>query len=123
MEVFACVTDDDYDAWRRVRIAVIPGERCDTVAQMRRQDSPERLLVSTVGDELKASGKGGKVVGISLKDRSAILPAGRKADGAYWFDGQSGSFVSSTYYFAELPAWVREFNAARPVEQYAGTDE
>jgi len=69
--------------------------------------SPSRLLVSTVGDELKMSGKGGKVIGISLKDRSAILPAGRKADAAYWFDGASGNIVSSTYYFPELPAWVR----------------
>ena len=59
--------------------------------------SPARLLVSTVGDELKISGKGGKVIGISLKDRAAILPSGHMADGAYWFDGQSGNFVSSTY--------------------------
>ena len=76
--------------------------------------SPARLLVSTVGDELKISGKGGKVIGISLKDRSAILPAGHMADGAYWFDGQSGNFVSSTYYFAELPAWVRISTPAVP---------
>lgn len=84
--------------------------------------SPARLLVSTVGDELKISGKGGKVIGISLKDRSAILPAGHMADGAYWFDGQSGNFVSSTYYFAELPAWIRDFNAGRPADKYAGVD-
>ena len=76
--------------------------------------SPARLLVSTIGDELKISGKGGKVIGISLKDRSAILPSGHMADGAYWFDGQSGNFVSSTYYFAELPGWVRDFNAGHP---------
>jgi predicted AlkP superfamily pyrophosphatase or phosphodiesterase len=84
--------------------------------------SPARLLVSTVGDELKISGKGGKVIGISLKDRSAILPSGHMADGAYWFDGQSGNFVSSTYYFAELPAWIRDFNAGRPADKYAGVD-
>jgi len=84
--------------------------------------SPRRLLVSTIGDELKLSGKGGKVIGISLKDRSAILPSGHMADGAYWFDGRSGNFVSSTYYFAELPSWVRDFNAARPADKYAGLD-
>jgi predicted AlkP superfamily pyrophosphatase or phosphodiesterase len=84
--------------------------------------SPARLLVSTVGDELKMSGKGGKVIGISLKDRSAILPSGRMADGAYWFDGQSGNFVSSTFYFPELPAWVRDFDAGRPADKYAGQD-
>src|SRR5208282_2635808 len=59
--------------------------------------SPRRLLVSTLGDELKMAGGGGKVIGISLKDRSAILPAGHMADGAYWFDPRAGSFVSSTF--------------------------
>jgi len=81
--------------------------------------APSRLLVSTVGDELKMA-RGGKVIGISLKDRSAILPAGHMADGAYWFDPRSGSFVSSTYYFSELPAWVAAYNAARPADQYRG---
>jgi hypothetical protein len=84
--------------------------------------SPARLLVSTIGDELKISGKGGKVIGISLKDRSAILPSGHMADGAYWFDGASGNFVSSTFYFAELPGWVRDFNASRPADKYAGRE-
>ena len=84
--------------------------------------SPERLLVSTVGDELKISGKGGKVIGISLKDRAAILPSGHMADGAYWFDGQSGNFVSSTYYFAQLPGWVSEFNAGHPAAHAAGKE-
>jgi len=84
--------------------------------------SPARLLVSTIGDELKNAGKGGKVIGISLKDRSAILPGGKKADAAYWFDGQTGNFVSSTYYFPELPAWMRDFNASHLADQYAAQE-
>jgi arylsulfatase A-like enzyme len=86
--------------------------------------SPERMLQSTLGDELKISGRGGKVIGVSIKDRSAILPAGRMADAAYWFDGGAGNFVSSTYYFRtnELPAWVSEINRSRPGDQYAGRD-
>jgi hypothetical protein len=76
------------------------------------------MLVSTVGDELKMAGSGGKTIGISLKDRSAILPAGHMADGAYWFDPRAGSFVSSTYYFPELPGWVAAYNAARPADKY-----
>jgi hypothetical protein len=84
--------------------------------------SPARLLVSTIGDELKLAGKGGKIIGISLKDRSAILPVGHMADGAYWFDGPSGNFVSSTYYFSGLPAWVRDFNATRFADKYAGQE-
>ena len=84
--------------------------------------SPKRLLVSTVGDELKVAGKGGKVFGVSLKDRSAILPPGRSADGAFWFDGASGNFVSSTYYFPELPVWAAAFNAAKPADSFAGQE-
>jgi arylsulfatase A-like enzyme len=81
--------------------------------------SPWRLLQSTLGDELKASGKGGKVIGISIKDRAAILPSGHSADGAYWFDSGSGNFVSSTYYFATLPSWVAETNQHHPADKYA----
>ena len=82
--------------------------------------SPNRLLQSTVGDEMKMSGKGGKVVGVSIKDRAAILPSGHMADGAYWFDGKTGNFVSSTFYFAALPEWVAQFNASRPADKYVG---
>ena len=84
--------------------------------------SPRRLLVSTVGDELKiAHGKQCRVAGISLKDRGAILPAGHMADSAYWFDARSGGMVSSTYYMSALPAWVREFNKTG-VERYRGAE-
>ncbi len=83
--------------------------------------SPRRLLVSTVGDELKmATGGKARVIGISLKDRAAILPAGHAADAAYWFDLKSGNFVSSSYYFDELPGWVKDFNQARGTEKYRG---
>ena len=82
--------------------------------------SPRRLLVSTVGDELKMARSGAKVIGISLKDRSAILPAGHMADGAYWFDPRAGSFVSSSFYFPELPAWVAAYNATRPADGFRG---
>ena len=84
--------------------------------------SPHRLLVSTIGDELKmAHGGKSRVVGISLKDRAAILPAGHAADAAYWFDLKTGNFVSSTYYFDALPAWVTGFNQARPADRFRGS--
>jgi hypothetical protein len=83
--------------------------------------SPHRLLVSTVGDELKMSdGARSRVIGLSLKDRSAILPTGHMADGAFWFDEKSGHFVSSTYYFSALPAWVAAFNDQHPLDRYKG---
>ncbi|HSE26096.1 MAG TPA: alkaline phosphatase family protein [Pyrinomonadaceae bacterium] len=83
--------------------------------------SPSRLMSSTVGDELRlATNDRSKVIGISNKDRSAILPAGRHANAAYWFSSASGNMVSSTYYFNELPAWVTSFNNARPADKFFG---
>lgn len=73
--------------------------------------SPRNLLVTTVGDELKLSDNfKSKVIGISLKDRASILPAGHAADAAYWFDDESGHFITSSYYRNELPQWVIDFN-------------
>jgi predicted AlkP superfamily pyrophosphatase or phosphodiesterase len=80
--------------------------------------SPRRLLVSTIGDELKiargSSRHGPKVIGISLKDRAAILPAGHMADAAYWFKEDQSAFVTSTYYMPTLPEWLAKFNKRLP---------
>lgn len=82
--------------------------------------SPRRLSVSTLGDELKmANGSRSKVIGVSIKDRAAILPVGRMANGAFWFDSATGNFVSSTFYYSDgLPAWAEKFNASRTVDHY-----
>ena len=83
--------------------------------------SPSRLMASTVGDEMRlATNDRAKVIGISVKDRSAILPAGRHANAAYWFSTSTGNMESSTYYFKQLPAWVNIFNSARPADKYFG---
>ena len=77
--------------------------------------TPERLLSETVADVLKeATGGKAKVFGLSLKDRSAILPTGKRPDGAYWFD--NGAFVTSTYYARRVHPWVEAFNTRRPRE-------
>src|SRR5437016_10957666 len=81
--------------------------------------SPKRLLVSTLPDELKMAKRSGKVIGISMKDRSAILPSGHMADAAYWFDAGSSNFVTSTYYMNKLPDWVQKINDSRPASKYA----
>ncbi|HJQ33680.1 MAG TPA: alkaline phosphatase family protein [Pyrinomonadaceae bacterium] len=84
--------------------------------------SPRNLLASTLGDELKAATAGrAKVVGVSLKNRAAILPAGRGADAAYWYSSQTGEFVSSTYYFKSLPEWVARFNAEKRAARLCGS--
>lgn len=73
--------------------------------------SPRNLLASTIGDELKlATDFKSKVIGVALKDRAAILPAGHSADAAYWWDTSAGHFVTSTYYMDKLPSWAVEFN-------------
>ncbi|MGQ9895965.1 MAG: alkaline phosphatase family protein [Acidobacteriota bacterium] len=83
--------------------------------------SPQRLLVSTLADELKAATAGqAKVIGISLKDRGAILLVGRTANVAYWFDDKRGQMQTSTYYMSELPAWVAAFNAQRIPDRWFG---
>ncbi len=72
--------------------------------------SPRNMFATTVGDELKlATNFKSKVIGISLKDRAAILPAGHAADAAYWYD-KKGNFITSSYYMDSLPAWVTAFN-------------
>lgn len=73
--------------------------------------SPRNLLASTVTDELMlATNFQSKVVGVSLKDRASILPAGHTPTGAFWFDDVKGVFSTSTYYMKELPEWVTRFN-------------
>ncbi|MEO9070374.1 MAG: alkaline phosphatase PafA [Ginsengibacter sp.] len=75
--------------------------------------SPHNLLVSTITDELRiATNFKSRVIGISLKDRAAILPAGHAANGAFWFDDASANFITSSYYMQDLPDWVKKFNAA-----------
>ena len=81
--------------------------------------SPHRLLVTNLADELKlATNRRAKVVGVSIKDRSAVLPAGHIPDGAYWYDKSTGRFISSTYYMQQLPAWVEAFNNEQLVNKY-----
>ncbi len=80
--------------------------------------SPRNLLASTFGDELRlATGGASRVYGISLKDRAAILPAGAGANAAYWIDAVSGRFVTSTYYLAQLPQWVADFDSGPAIPQ------
>lgn len=82
--------------------------------------SPRRLLVSTVPDEVKMQGAESKTIGISIKDRSAILPAGHMADAAYWYDTDSSNWVTSTYYRADLPEWVKKVNSEHPAQRFVG---
>lgn len=100
--------------------------------------SPRNLQVTTMCDELRiANNYRSKVIGIAIKDRGGILPAGHSANAAYWYDGSSGNWVSSTYYMKELPGWVNRFNGRKmpdslyklnwntlfPIDSYIMSDE
>jgi hypothetical protein len=83
--------------------------------------SPEHLRVPTIGDSLKEATEGrGKVFAFSSKDRGAILMAGKKADGCYWWDTDTGKLGTSTYYRDALEPWVSEWNYESPAEKWLG---
>ncbi len=76
--------------------------------------SPNNLWSTTIGDQLRlATNFRSRVVGVSLKDRASILPAGKNPTAAFWFDDTTGNFITSSYYLKQLPAWVNSFNAQK----------
>lgn len=79
--------------------------------------SPRNLLSTTITDELElATNFRSKVIGVAIKDRGSILPAGHASDAAYWYDASSGNFVSSTYYMKDLTGWAKSFNQRKMVD-------
>lgn len=81
--------------------------------------SPRNLLTSTVTDQLRiATNFRSKTIGVAIKDRGSILPAGHTATGAYWFDSRTGNWVTSTFYTTDLPQWAKDLNAKRLPSQY-----
>ena len=81
--------------------------------------SPKRLEATTITDQLKLATNGAaKVISISLKDRAAILPGGHMPNAAYWYDGKTGDFITSSYYLNALPDWVNKFNARKLADKY-----
>ncbi len=87
------------------------------------QMSPHRLQGTTIADQNRMfTQMRGKSIGISIKDRGAILPAGHTANAAYWFQGEEeGKWISSSFYMEALPKWVTTFNAAKKVDAYLTT--
>jgi predicted AlkP superfamily pyrophosphatase or phosphodiesterase len=99
-----------------------PGVKTIGSASNAGQMSPKNQLSTTLGDELKLATNGkGKVFAVALKDRSSILPAGHAANGAFWFDGSIGGFISSSWYMNDLPEWIKQFNAKQLAKKYLET--
>ncbi|SMO45699.1 alkaline phosphatase PafA [Solitalea koreensis] len=81
--------------------------------------SPRNLLTTTITDQLRLSNFfESKVIGIAIKDRGSILPAGHTANAAYWNDSSTGTWITSSYYMNELPKWVQDYNAKKPSDSY-----
>ena len=98
-----------YDRLLRRSINVVADPSVWPVGGPGRGRSPANFIGLTVGDRLKKASPASRVVGVSLKDRSAILMAGPRADAAYWYD--SGRFITSSYYMKTAPAWLDAWNA------------
>ncbi len=81
--------------------------------------SPKNMWTSTITDQLKmAQNYKSKTIAIALKDRGAILPGGHTANAAYWYDSKEGRWISSSFYFNELPNWVQSFNSEERALKY-----
>lgn len=68
--------------------------------------SAARLRADTVADRLRAARPEAFIVSVSLKDRGAILPAGKSPTWVLWFDSRLGRFVTSTAFGGSFPKWA-----------------
>ena len=109
-----------YDRTLRTRVNVVADPTVRVLGGAGRTASPAYFDGFTVGDMLKTRSPSSKVVGVSLKDRAAILMAGRRADGAFWYEGAGGRFVTSSWYVPEAPRWLESWNARRRADAIAG---
>lgn len=119
--IHGIISNDWYDKNEKVNVNCVgdPNQQVVGVKEGNGDVSPWRMLSTTITDELKiATQKRAKVIGVSIKDRGAVLPAGHMADGAYWYDGGTGRFITSTYYMKQLPEWVERFNNRNLPDKY-----
>lgn len=114
------IANEWYDPFLKRLVNVVEDPAVVAVGGPGRGGSPIHFGGFTVGDMLKKRDSAARVVGVSLKDRSAILMAGPRADAAYWYELQGGNFVSSTYYMKTAPAWLQAWNGRRVVDGFAG---
>lgn len=115
------IANDWFDRTTNKTVYVTQDDTAQTIgsAYKRGKMSPKHLESTTITDELKIFSNGrSRVFGIALKDRGSILPAGHAADAAYWFDIESGNWISSSFYISKLPTWVDKFNAQQLPDAY-----
>ncbi len=110
-----------YDRTLKQRVNVVDDVAVRLIGSNRgRAASPSYFQAFTVGDMLKVASPASRVVGVSFKDRGAILPAGRRADAAYWYQTTDGRFVTSSWYTERAPGWLERWNARKLADAHAG---
>jgi len=118
----AIISNNWYDKYLKETIYCVDDSNYKTIGNNGGggKKSPKRMLTTTITDQLRlAQNMNGKTIGVAIKDRSAILPAGHTANGAYWFDGgNKGDWITSSYYMNKLPNWVKQFNDSKIVDNY-----
>jgi arylsulfatase A-like enzyme len=116
------VSNDYFDRTANRKLYCVQDSANKTFNMSKPEDwcSPVNLRVATLGDYLKTISPKSRVIGLSQKDRAAILMAGHKADAAYWFEYEAGGYTTGEYYFKELPTWVKRWNDKNSYRDYAG---
>ena len=113
------LSNEWWDAAKKREVTSVEDDSTQLVGASGTGASPHNLMASTLGDELKLATQGkARVFGIALKDRAAILPTGWSGDAAYWIEKNSGAWITSSYYRAQLPAWVEQFNQSKAADKY-----
>ena len=116
------ISNDWYNKFEKKSVYCVQDDSVNSVgsASSAGKMSPHRMKTTTITDQNRlATQMRGKTIGVSLKDRAAILPAGHAANGAYWFQGlEEGHFITSSYYMNDLPQWVKTFNASAKANSY-----
>ena len=102
-------------------INVVDDPAQSTVGGTGRSASPVNFIGFTLGDKIKQKWPASRVIGVSMKDRASILVTGHRADGAFWFEGGCGCFITSTYYAKQVPTWLAAFNKLELPQKMAGS--
>ncbi|WP_145860447.1 alkaline phosphatase PafA [Pedobacter suwonensis] len=120
--VHGIIGNDWYDPETRKSVYCTEDSSVSTVGSTPSSEgnmSPKNMLTTTITDELRlATNFKGKVIGISLKDRGSILPAGHAANAAYWYQGSTGNWITSTYYMKEVPGWIADYNKLKLANKF-----
>ena len=114
------IANEWYDPYLQKAVNVVDDPVQTPIGGAGRAASPANALSFTVGDMLKVRSPQSRVVGVSIKDRSAILTGGRRADAAYWFENDGGNFITSSFYMDAAPAWLTEWNGRRVLDKFGG---